>query len=102
MSQPLTIVRAVAPRPRPDELYCYRNVGSRGSFSAYLVSLVGSGTVVARIEPLGVVRTVATEAELLALGLKRRVWISGRWRATRSGHHARVRVRPLPTDAPAR
>ena len=102
MSQPLISLRPVAPPPRPDELYCYRNVGSRGSLSAYLVSLAGSGTVVARIEPLGVVRTVATEAELLALGLKRRLWISGRWRATRSGRHARVRVRALPTDATSR
>lgn len=92
----------MAPRPRPDELYCYCNLGRRGALSAYLVSHVGSGTVVARIEPLGVVRTVATEAELLALGLQRRLWISGRWRATRSGHYARVRVRPLPADLPAR
>jgi hypothetical protein len=85
--------------PGPDELYCYCNLGRRGSLSAYLVRRLGVGPVVASIEPLGVVRTAATDAEVLALGLKRRLWISGRWRPTASGHHALVRVRPLPRDA---
>gem|GEM_PF-3845039 len=96
MSHRLVSVRVVAPRARPDELYCYCNLARRGALSAYLVRRIGVGSVVAAIEPLGVVRTAATEAELLALGLQRRLWISGRWRATRSGHHARIRVRPLP------
>lgn len=85
---------------RPDEIYCYCTTARRGAASAYLVRRVGVGSVVARIEPLGDVRTPAAAAEVLALGLKRRLWISGRWRATSSGRHARVRVRALPADAP--
>jgi hypothetical protein len=87
--------------PRSDELYCYCAIGRRGALSAYLVRHDGAGPVVASIESLGVVRTAATEAEFLALGLKRRLWIGGPWRATRSGRYARVRVRALP-DGPAR
>ena len=34
------------------------------------------------------------------MGLQRRLWISGRWRATTSGRHALIRVRPLPEVVP--
>ncbi len=93
-------MREVTPPPARDELYCFCNLRRRGSLSAYLVRRVSVGSVVARIEPLGTVRTPATESELLAMGLQRRLWISGRWRATASGRHALVRVRPLPEVAP--
>lgn len=87
----------------PDDLYCYfaRPARRARTVSAYLVERL-DGPVVARIEALGQVRTVAPEAELRALGLARRLWITGRWSPTRSGRHARVAVRPLPAAMPAR
>ncbi len=93
-------VREVTPPPVRDELYCFCNLRRRGALSAYLVRRVGVGAVVARIEPLGTLRTAATHSELLAMGLQRRLWISGRWRATTSGRHALIRVRPLPEVVP--
>ncbi len=87
----------------PERLYCYfaRPASRARTVSAYLVER-RDGPVVARIEPLGQVRTVAPEAELRAIGLSRRLWIAGRWTPTRSGRHARVAVRPLPASMPAR
>ncbi|MFI5034923.1 MAG: hypothetical protein ACHQFZ_01815 [Acidimicrobiales bacterium] len=101
LSQGLGSVAAVTPPGARDELYCYCAVSRRGPQSAYLVRRLRTGAVVATIEPLGTVRTAATEAEVLALGLQRRLWISGRWRATASGRHARVRVRSLPSERSA-
>lgn len=101
MSQRLPSLRRVTPAPARDEIYCFCTLRRRRNLSAYLVRRVRVGPVVARIEPLGDVRTAATEAELLALGLQRRVWIAGPWRATASGRHALVRVRPLPEGSGA-
>jgi hypothetical protein len=86
-----------------ERLYCYfaRPASRARTVSAYLVER-RDGPVVARIEPLGQVRTVAPEAELRAIGLSRRLWIAGRWAPTRSGRHARVAVRALPASLPAR
>ncbi|MGH9020955.1 MAG: hypothetical protein ACRDV0_08045 [Acidimicrobiales bacterium] len=87
----------------PAEIYCYcvRPRGRSRVASTYLVERRPGSKVVARIEPLGDVRTTAPEAEVLALGLRRRLWITGKWRATRSGRHSLVAVRALPRTAPA-
>ncbi|HEV2426730.1 MAG TPA: hypothetical protein VGS61_00755 [Acidimicrobiales bacterium] len=85
----------------PEDLYCFvaRPARRARTVSAYLVER-SSGPVVARIESLGQVRTIAPEVELRALGLRRRLWIAGRATPTRSGRHARVPVRPLPASMP--
>jgi hypothetical protein len=101
VSQPVASVRRVPGPSRNGDLYCYCNLTRGGAAVAYLVRRMRAGTVVARIEPLGLVRTPAGEAQVLALGLQRRLWISGRWCATPSGRHSRVRVRALPARGTA-
>jgi len=79
--------------------YFYRSFSAsranRRSVSAYLVERVANSTVVARIEPLGLMPMALCEQELTLAGLRRRLVVSGAWTLTSSRHHARVRVRSL-------
>src|SRR5664280_575068 len=83
--------------------YFYRSFNAsrvnRRSVSAYLVERIANSTVVARIEPLGLMPTVLCEQELTIVGLRRNLVVAGPWSLTRSRHHARVRVRPVPSVA---
>jgi hypothetical protein len=78
------------------ERYFYRSRTSskhhRRRVSAYLVEYRRGSTVLARIEPLGLVHESLGESELVLQGLRRNLVLSGRWQPTPSQHHARVRV----------
>jgi hypothetical protein len=78
------------------EQFFYRSVAPssqhRHHVSVYLVQRLSGSKVVARIEPLGLVHVKLGEHELVTKGLHRNLVLSGRWHATRSRHHARVRV----------
>jgi hypothetical protein len=78
------------------ERYFYRSATSssrhRRRVSAYLVEYQRGSTVVARIEPLGLVHETLGEHDLVLQGLRRNLVLTGRWSRTSSQHHARVRV----------
>ena len=82
--------------------YFYRSFNvsriNRRSVSAYLVERIANSTVVARIEPLGLMPMALCEQELTILGLRRNLVVAGNWSLTTSRHHARVRVRAVPID----
>jgi hypothetical protein len=79
---------------REQYLYCSAATSSRHRHrvSAYLVEYQRGSTVVARIEPLGLVHEALGEHDLVLQGLRRNLVLSGRWHQTASQHHARVRV----------
>jgi hypothetical protein len=83
---------------RAIELYFYRSATTskrhRNRVSAYLVQRFADSTVVARIEPLGLVHTVIGEQELAIARLRRNLIVAGSWRPTPSRHHDRIRVAP--------
>jgi hypothetical protein len=78
------------------ERYFYRSAAAstrhRHRVSAYLVEYQRGSTVLARIEPLGLVHEALGEHDLVLQGLRRNLVLSGRWHQTSSQHHARVRV----------
>jgi hypothetical protein len=78
------------------EQYIYRSAASssrhRDRVSAYLVEYQRGSTVVARIEPLGLVHEALGVHDLVLQGLRRNLVLRGRWSPTSSQHHARVRV----------
>jgi hypothetical protein len=80
--------------------FFYRSVAPssrhRHHVSVYLVQRLNGSKVVARIEPLGLVHVKFGEHELVIKGLHRNLVLSGRWHATRSRRHARVRVVQAP------
>ena len=82
--------------------YFYRSFNAsrvnRRSVSAYLVERIANSTVVARIEPLGLMPTALCEQELTIVGLRRNLIVAGNWSLTTSRHHAKVRVRAVPID----
>ena len=82
---------------RPGELYFYRSArpspGHRRSVAVYLVERVGSSSVVAKIESLGLVPRALSDAELAVQGLRRGLVVVGPWDPTSSRRHTRVRVR---------
>ncbi len=61
----------------------------------YLVVRCHGSSVVARIEPLGLVPAWVGDHEIALRGLRRNLVSVGPWRRTRSAHHARVAVRRL-------
>jgi hypothetical protein len=81
--------------------YFYRSATTsrthRDLVSAYLVERCFGSTVVARIEPLGLVSRAVGEHEIVLRGLKRNLVLEGHWRPTSSARHQRVRVRSLGT-----
>jgi len=76
--------------------YFYRSVmsstGHRHRVSVYLVEYLSGSKVVARIEPLGLVHESLGQHEVVLQGLRRNLVLAGRWLATPSQRHARVRV----------
>ena len=84
---------------RPMELYFYRAMSAspqhRNRVSAYLVERFTDSTVVARIEPLGLVHSVIGEQELALQRVRRNLVVSSPWERTPSRHHARMRVVPI-------
>ena len=84
------------------ETYFYRSiVDSRRHHklvSAYLVERHHDSNVVARIAPLGLVSAKLVEQEIVVRGLRLRLVPTGRWQATSSSHHARVRVARVPDE----
>ena len=85
--------------PRPFELYFYRSMAAsprhRNRVSAYLVERFSDSTVVARIEPLGLVHRAIGEQELALHRARRNLVVSSPWERTPSRHHARMRVAPM-------
>jgi hypothetical protein len=83
---------------RTIEQYFYRSATTskrhRNRVSAYLVERFADSTVVARIEPLGLVHTAIGEQELAIARLRRNLIVAGSWQATPSRHHDRIRVVP--------
>lgn len=63
--------------------------------SAYLVHRFADSVVVARIEPLGLVRPSVSDHEMALQGLRHNLRVSGRWQATASHRHTRVRLTPV-------
>lgn len=85
--------------PAPEvEQYFYRSVTTssrhRNRVSAYYVQRVRGSTVVARIEPLGLVPTSVGDEQLAIQRLRRNLVVAGTWQVTPSGHHSRMRVAP--------
>jgi len=84
---------------RPFELYFYRSTSAsprhRNRVSAYLVQRFADSTVVARIEPLGLVHRAIGEEELALQRVRRNLVVSSPWVQTPSRHHARMRVAPI-------
>ena len=82
--------------PTATERYFYRSLaeapGHRRSASAYLVEHIAGSTVVARIEPLGLISTSMSETELVLTGLRRNLVLRGPWVRTSRARHVRVRV----------
>jgi len=80
----------------PDERYFYRSAAAssrhRHRVSVYLVEYQRGSTVVARIEPMGLLHESLGEHDLVLQGLRRNLVLTGPWHATSSQHHARVRV----------
>lgn len=78
--------------------YFYRSTVAssrhRNLVSAYLVERHRHSNVVARIQPLGLLRTKVIDREIAQHGVRLHLVPSGRWHATTSNHHARVRVQP--------
>jgi len=80
----------------PDERYFYRSAAAssrhRHRVSVYLVEYRRGSTVVARIEPMGLMHESFGEHDLVLQGLRRNLVLTGRWQTTPSQHHARVRL----------
>jgi hypothetical protein len=91
----------MSPDRAPAERYFYRSARrslERGAMvSVYLVERCYGSTVVARIEPLGLVDARSGEHQIALRGLRRNLVSVGPWRTTHSARHARVRVRSLRT-----
>jgi hypothetical protein len=66
----------------------------RNRVSAYYVQRMRGSTVVARIEPLGLVPTSIGDEQLAIQRLRRNLVVAGTWQVTPSGHHSRIRVAP--------
>jgi hypothetical protein len=66
----------------------------RNRVSAYFVERQRGSTVVARIEPLGLVPTSIGDEQLAIQRLRRNLVVAGAWQKTSSGHHVRLRVLP--------
>jgi hypothetical protein len=64
----------------------------RNRVSAYYVQRVRGSTVVARIEPLGLVPVSIGDEQLAIQRLRRNLAVAGAWHETPSGHHSRQRV----------
>jgi hypothetical protein len=83
----------------PAQRYFYRSARAstrRDSMvSVYLVERCYGSSVVARIEPLGLVHAKIGEHEIALRALRRNLVSVGPWRVTRSARHARVAVRAL-------
>jgi hypothetical protein len=86
-------------RTNATERYIYRasnrSLAERTHVSAYLVERHHGSIVVARIEPLGLVRATTFEHEIALEGLRRNLVSVGKWHVTPSATHARIRVRQL-------
>jgi hypothetical protein len=78
------------------ERYFYRSATAsnrhRRRVSVYLVEYQRGSKVVARIEPIGLMHESLGEHDLVIQGLRRNLVLTGRWQATPSQHHARVRL----------
>jgi hypothetical protein len=66
----------------------------RGRVSAYYVRRLRGSTVVARIEPLGLVPSSIGDQQLAIQRLRRNLVAAGSWQETPSGRHTRQRVSP--------
>jgi hypothetical protein len=87
----------MTPSREPEvEQFFYRSSAAssrhRNRVSAYLVQRLTGSTVVARIEPLGLVPALIGDEQLAIQRLKRNLVATGRWRETPSGRHTRQRV----------
>ena len=67
----------------------------RNRVSAYFVERRRGSTVVARIEPVGLVPTSIGDEQLAIQRLRRNLVVAGVWQETPSGHHVRLRVVPV-------
>ena len=78
------------------ELFFYRSSTKssrhRGRVNAYFVQRLEGSTVVARIEPLGLVPSSIGDEQLAIQRLRRNLVTSGSWQETPSGRHLRQRV----------
>jgi hypothetical protein len=80
------------------EAYFYRSTTTsnrhRNRVSAYFVQRMRGSTLVARIEPLGLVPSSIGDEQLAIQRLRRNLVVAGAWQDTPSGHHSRLRVVP--------
>jgi hypothetical protein len=80
------------------EEYFYRSTTTsnrhRNRVSAYFVQRMRDSTLVARIEPLGLVPTSIGDEQLAIQRLRRNLVVAGTWNDTPSGRHSRLRVVP--------
>jgi hypothetical protein len=80
------------------EEYFYRSLTTsprhRNRVSAYFVQRMRDSTVVARIEPLGLVPASIGDEQLAIQRLRRNLVVTGTWQETPSGRHSRLRVAP--------
>jgi hypothetical protein len=78
------------------EQYFYRSSSTsnrhRNRVSAYYVLRIRGSTVVARIEPLGLVPASIGDEQLAIQRLRRNLVVAGTWQETPSGRHSRQRV----------
>lgn len=82
---------------RSGDLYFYRSARPsprhRRAVAMYLVERLGSSSVVARIESIGLVPRALSDAEVAVQGLRRGLVLVGPWDSTTSRRHTRIRVR---------
>jgi hypothetical protein len=86
------------PKDPEVEQYFYRSLTTssrhRSRVSAYFVQRLRGSSVVARIEPLGLVPSSIGDEQLAIQRLRRNLVVAGTWQATTSGRHSRLRVVP--------
>src|SRR5580698_2812695 len=88
------------PLPEKTEVegYFYRSTSTsnrhRNRVSAYFVQRMRGSTLVARIEPLGLVPSSIGDEQLAIQRLRRNLVVAGAWQDTSSGRHSRLRVVP--------
>jgi hypothetical protein len=66
----------------------------RNRVSAYFVQRIPGSTIVARIEPLGLMPSSIGDQQLAIQRLRRSLVAAGTWQDTPSGRHSRLRVVP--------